>query len=135
MLEYARCALLFSMVHLSCGCWVRAHARGAQTAVDWQLETEAQAHAMGACVGRVSRWPRGKCLGGSSSINYMAYVRGDRADYDAWAHELGCDGWDYDSVLPYFLKSEGTRLRAAPEHPVDGAVHGADGPLATSFHT
>ena len=50
-------------------------------------------------------WPRGKTLGGSSSINGMLYVRGNPADYDGWA-QRGCRGWSYDDVLPFFMKSE-----------------------------
>ena len=49
--------------------------------------------------------PRGKTLGGSSSINGMVYIRGQREDYDGWA-ALGNNGWSYDEVLPYFLRSE-----------------------------
>ena len=54
---------------------------------------------------KVSFWPRGRTLGGTSAINSLVYHRGGRGDYDKWA-ELGAKGWDYDSVLPYFLKSE-----------------------------
>ena len=50
-------------------------------------------------------WPRGRVLGGSSSINGMLYVRGNPADYDGWA-QMGCRGWSFDEVLPYFKKSE-----------------------------
>ena len=50
-------------------------------------------------------WPRGKCLGGTSNLNSMVYVRGSKYDFDEWA-SLGCDEWSYDDVLPYFLKSE-----------------------------
>src|ERR1700739_777664 len=55
--------------------------------------------------GRRIHWPRGKTLGGSSSINGMLYVRGNPADFDGWA-QMGCRGWSFDDVLPYFRKSE-----------------------------
>ncbi len=54
---------------------------------------------------RALHWPRGKVLGGSSSLNGMIYVRGHRTDYDHWAY-LGNAGWDYESLLPYFKRSE-----------------------------
>ena len=66
-------------------------------------------------------WPRGKVLGGSSSINGMMYMRGNRADYDGW-RQSGLDGWGYEDVLPYFLRSEGHVDRS-------GAFHANDGPL------
>ena len=50
-------------------------------------------------------WPSGKVLGGSSSINMMLYLRGNAHDYDQWAAN-GCTGWEYDRILPYFLRSE-----------------------------
>ena len=65
--------------------------------------------------------PRGKVLGGSSSINGMVYIRGHRADYDAWA-AAGCKGWDYDSVLPYFLKSESNDGADSPYHGSEGEL-------------
>ncbi|MEM6303748.1 MAG: GMC family oxidoreductase N-terminal domain-containing protein [Pseudomonadota bacterium] len=71
--------------------------------------------------GRRGFQPRGKALGGSSAINAMLYVRGHRADYDEWA-DLGCESWDWESVLPYFKKSEGNA------RPAD-ALHSQDGPL------
>jgi choline dehydrogenase len=71
---------------------------------------------------RAIHWPRGKVLGGSSSINGMLYVRGNPADYDGWA-QMGCRGWSFDDVLPHFRKSE---------HYVQGGdpdVRGKGGPL------
>lgn len=53
----------------------------------------------------VCNWPKGRALGGTSVINYLLYQRGHKRDYDEWA-ELGNDGWDYESLLPYFIKSE-----------------------------
>ena len=71
--------------------------------------------------GRSLYWPRGKVLGGSSTINGMIYVRGNRHDYDRWA-QMGLPGWSYDEVLPAFCRSEGHVER-------DGAYHGTDGEL------
>jgi choline dehydrogenase len=69
--------------------------------VNWNYSTEGET----GTGGRRIHWPRGKVLGGSSSINGMQYVRGNAADYDGWA-QRGCIGWSYDDVLPYFRKSE-----------------------------
>ncbi|HWE33203.1 MAG TPA: FAD-dependent oxidoreductase [Solirubrobacteraceae bacterium] len=71
--------------------------------------------------GRQRYLPRGRTLGGSSSINAMVYIRGNRADYDGWA-AMGFDGWGWDDVLPYFIKSEDNDRGA-------GELHGAGGPL------
>ncbi len=73
---------------------------------------------------RQLQWPRGKVLGGSSSINGLLYVRGQHQDYDRWA-ELGNSGWDYDSVLPYFKKSE-------DQSRGESKYHGTGGPLKVS---
>ena len=70
---------------------------------------------------RAIRWPRGRVLGGSSSINGMLYVRGNPADFDGWA-QMGCRGWSYDDVLPYFRQSE-------DYGPGDAAVRGKGGVL------
>src|ERR1700730_6371651 len=59
------------------------------------------------------QWPRGKTLGGTSSINGMLYVRGNPADYDNWA-QMGCRGWSYEEVLPFFRKSETYRGKGDP---------------------
>ncbi len=72
-------------------------------------------------------WPRGKALGGSSTINGMIYIRGHKADYDEWA-ALGCDGWSYEDVLPYFIKSEDS-TRGESDY------HGTGGPLYVGRNT
>lgn len=88
-----------------------------QRAVNWMFHTEDEP-GLG---NRPSYWPRGKVLGGSSSINAMVYIRGHRQDYDDWA-ALGNPGWSYDDVLPYFIKSEGN-----PQGDLN--FHGRHGPL------
>ncbi|CAG2210144.1 unnamed protein product [Mytilus edulis] len=72
---------------------------------DWSFYTVSQKYSHQMKQDQKSFWPRGKVLGGSSSINYLAYVRGSRYDYDNWEKE-GCTGWSYKDVLPYFLKIE-----------------------------
>ncbi len=69
--------------------------------LNWNYHSEGET----GTAGREIHWPRGKTLGGSSSINGMLYIRGHGADYDAWA-QAGCRGWSYEDVLPYFRKSE-----------------------------
>ena len=72
--------------------------------------------------GRRIHWPRGKTLGGSSSINGMLYVRGNPADFDGWA-QMGCRGWSFDDVLPFFKQSEDYQQGGDPE------IRGSGGPL------
>ena len=69
--------------------------------VNWMFDSEPEPELNG----RVMYQPRGKVLGGTSSINGMVYMRGNAADYDEW-RQRGCEGWDYDSVLPYFKRAE-----------------------------
>jgi choline dehydrogenase len=88
--------------------------------VNWMYESEPEA----ALNGRTMYQPRGKVLGGTSSINGMVYMRGNAADYDEW-RQRGCTGWDYDSVLPFFKKAE-NQQRGASE------FHGVGGPLTVS---
>ncbi len=88
---------------------------------DWGFWTVPQAE-MG---GRAMYWPRGRALGGSSSINGMVYIRGHSSDYDRWA-QLGLTGWGWADVLPYFRKAENSE-RGADE------FHGTGGPLHTSI--
>jgi choline dehydrogenase len=88
--------------------------------VNWLFATEPDA----GTGGRVHVWPRGKVLGGSSSINGLLYIRGQHADYDGW-RQLGCEGWGWDDVRPYFLRAE-HQERGSGDH------HGVGGPLNVS---
>jgi choline dehydrogenase len=74
---------------------------------------------------RVHVWPRGKVLGGSSSINGLLYVRGQRADYDNW-RQLGCEGWSWEDVRPYFLRAEHQERGADENHAVGGPLNVSD---------
>ena len=86
--------------------------------INWDYYTEPEP-----CLdGRRLWWPRGRVLGGSSSINAMCYIRGDARDYDEWARLAGDERWRWTNVLPYFKRAEGN-TRGADER------HGADGPL------
>ncbi len=88
--------------------------------VNWLYETEIDAGSGG----RRHKWPKGKVLGGSSSINGLLYIRGQAADYDGW-RQMGCEGWSYQDVLPYFRRAE---------HQERGGDdwHGTGGPLNVS---
>ena len=91
-----------------------------KTDVDWDYATAPE----DGCNGRMMYLPRGKTLGGSSSINAMVYIRGARADYDGW-RDAGNAGWGYDDLLPYFKRSEDNE-RGESEY------HGVGGPLSVS---
>jgi choline dehydrogenase len=88
--------------------------------VNWRFETEPDP----GMNGRRIYWPRGKTLGGSSAINGLIYIRGQREDFDDWA-KAGNPGWSFSEVLPYFVKSENNERGA-------DNLHGASGPLAVS---
>ncbi len=88
--------------------------------LNWMYESEPEAE----LEGRSMYQPRGKVLGGTSSINGMVYMRGNPADYDEW-RQRGCTGWDWDSVLPYFKKAE-------DQERGEDAFHGVGGPLRVS---
>jgi choline dehydrogenase len=92
-----------------------------QSAYDWNYMTAPQHRA----AGRSIYWPRGKVLGGSSSINSMIYIRGSRHDFQTWRDEYGCTGWGYDDLMPYFRRAEDNSRGAS-------AYHGAGGPLAVT---
>ena len=91
-----------------------------QKRINWDYNTAPQA----GLDDRSLWWPRGKILGGSSSINAMCYIRGDARDYDEW-DDLGARGWYWDNVLPYFKRAEGNSRGSS-------RLHGGDGPLAVS---
>ncbi len=91
-----------------------------QSQVDWNYSTLPEPFADR----RRVQLPRGKTLGGSSSINWMVYIRGHRADFDEW-RDGGCEGWGYEELLPYFKRSEDNE-RGASEY------HGTGGPLSVS---
>jgi choline dehydrogenase len=86
---------------------------------DWDYSTVPQSRA----ADRAIYWPRGRVLGGSSSINAMIYIRGSRYDFDTWRDEYGCAGWGYTDLLPYFLRAENNSRG-------ESAYHGASGPLS-----
>lgn len=86
--------------------------------VNWQFKSQPEPHLNN----RQIYTPRGRTLGGSSSINGLIYIRGQREDFDDWrAH--GCEGWGYDDILPYFRRSETNDRGASEFHGGDGPVH------------
>lgn len=100
---------------------------------DWQHLTEPDP----SLNGRRVAWNAGRLLGGGSSINGMIYIRGDKADYDQWAGELGCTGWSWNEVLPYFRKSEDYQGEPDQTHgttgPLGVGLPGMQNPLAKTF--
>src|SRR5208282_1836156 len=86
--------------------------------VNWMYQTEPDPN-LG---NRSIYWPRGKVLGGSSSINGLIYIRGQRQDFDTW-RQMGNAGWSFDDVLPYFRRAE-DQVRGADD------LHGAGGPIS-----
>jgi choline dehydrogenase-like flavoprotein len=100
-------------------------------ATDWMYTADPGKAGLG-LRGRRVPVPRGKMLGGSSGLNYMAYVRGHPGDFDSWA-EGGAAGWSYADVLPYFRKSEG--LAQSDEISIDARAHNSAGPLGVSVRS
>uniref|UniRef100_A0A0B7BKU3 Glucose-methanol-choline oxidoreductase N-terminal domain-containing protein n=1 Tax=Arion vulgaris TaxID=1028688 RepID=A0A0B7BKU3_9EUPU len=98
--------------------------------IDWQYYTEPQKGLLDGFNNGRSYWPRGKVLGGSSSINAMLYVRGSRHDFDRWATYTGDSGWDYSHVLPYFKKAETTQIPQL----LNSDYHGVNGPLTINHN-
>jgi choline dehydrogenase len=103
-----------------------------KTPVDWEYYTEEESQ----MANRKMYWPRGKVLGGSSSINAMIYIRGHRHDYDSW-RDAGNEGWGYADVLPYFKKAENQERGPSEYHGVGGPLNVADlryvNPLSRAF--
>jgi choline dehydrogenase-like flavoprotein len=97
-----------------------------RTEVDWNITTSPQEHCGDFLASRRSCWPRGKVLGGTSSINAMVYTRGNKHDYDRWERLYGAEGWGWEGVLPYFKKSENFQADG------DDEFHGYNGPLTVS---
>lgn len=89
-----------------------------RTSRDWNFSTTEQKQANN----RTVYWPRGKTLGGSSSINAMIYIRGNAHDYDTWRDSYGCTGWGYADLLGYFIRAEDNQRGAS-------TYHGTEGPL------
>ncbi|MBN8896883.1 MAG: GMC family oxidoreductase N-terminal domain-containing protein, partial [Rhodospirillales bacterium] len=107
--------------------WIHIPLGFARTFVDpkvnWKFESQPQPQ----LANRQLYLPRGKTLGGTSSINGMVYIRGNHRDYDEW-RQRGCVGWDWDSVLPFFKKAENQARGADPYHGVDGPLRVSDQP-------
>ena len=101
------------------------------SATDWMYTADAGKCGLGLEDGRMMM-PRGKMLGGSSGMNYMAYGRGHPADFDAWA-QGGATGWGYRDVLPYCRKSEG--LAPSDDIAIDAPAHSTTGPLGVSVRS
>jgi choline dehydrogenase len=102
------------------------------TNLGWEYDTEPQSQLNN----RKLFWPRGKVLGGSSSLNAMCYIRGVPEDYDRWS-DMGAKGWDWKTVLPYFKKSEKQQHGESEMHGADGYLSVSDlchtNPLSDSF--
>ncbi|XP_050539421.1 glucose dehydrogenase [FAD, quinone]-like isoform X2 [Daktulosphaira vitifoliae] len=94
--------------------------------IDWKYSSIPMNNSCLSFDDRRCKIPRGKVMGGSSAINFMIYTRGNRRDYDNWA-AMGNEGWNYDQVLKYFIKSERANLSQSEE-----MFHGKDGPLYVS---
>ncbi|XP_046684809.1 glucose dehydrogenase [FAD, quinone]-like isoform X2 [Homalodisca vitripennis] len=96
------------------------------TGLDWQYRAGQEENLFHGYINSSSSWPRGKVLGGSSTINYLSYVRGNPKDYDSWA-AAGNEGWSYENVLPYFRKSEDLRAQEILATKDVGNYHGTGG--------
>ncbi|XP_078490264.1 L-sorbose 1-dehydrogenase-like [Ciona intestinalis] len=98
-----------------------------KSSADWKYKTVPQKQACLGLTNQESMWPRGKVLGGTSSLNFMVYARGSKHDFDEW-ETMGASGWSYKNVLPYFKKLENATSVGG-----DGELRGKDGPLKLSY--
>jgi len=89
-----------------------------QTSYDWAFQTTPQKNLLD----RRIAWPRGRVLGGSSMLNYVVYIRGNRGDFDNWSR-LGAEGWDFNGVLPYFRRAETNAVYRNKFHGRNGPIH------------
>lgn len=100
------------------------------TKYDWQFYAQSSLACkatIGGCI-----IPRGKILGGSTSMNDMLYVRGNRRDFDQWETDFGVPGWNYETVLKYFKRSEGNQIPALVQY-ANGRYHNATGPVKVDY--
>src|SRR3954467_13092076 len=93
-----------------------------RTDLDWNYDSEPEP----SLIGRSMYLPRGRSLGGSSSMNAMIYIRGHRSIFDSWAHDHGATGWSYADVLPYFKRSEHNERLGDAYHGQGGELNIAD---------
>ena len=104
-----------------------------QSQYDWDFHTVPQERAGSRSV----YWPRGRMLGGSSSMNAMIYIRGNRLDYDTWRDDYGCTGWGYADMVPYFLRAEDNSRGSSAYHGIAGPLNVQDlkhkSPLTRAF--
>ena len=104
-----------------------AYAKLQMSDVDWKYKTSPQKQACMNMYDNQCAWPRGKVLGGTSGINAMVYTRGNKVDYNRWEKVYGAEGWGWEDVFHYFIKSENFRATGG-----DKGYHGTDGPLTVS---
>lgn len=95
------------------------------TSMNWQLKTVAQEHAAFGFRNRQIEWPRGKCLGGTSVLNYLLYVRGNRANFDRWAELVNDTEWSFAELLPYFMRLEDMQISSFK----NTSLHSQGGPI------